>query len=186
MKKQNSIMFFVSVQIVLVFLQIHQHSTFINQSFAKQKNEKLISELEQCKQDATHELALARDFQAIQQFAQTTLAMQPITLHQIKKLTVHNNDAAQPIFKNTTHPSKNNIVGNNITHTPNSTHEIMAAITSPMPEIETLSLLLPLPDDPKHITLACNNELNMSHDHNSDFTNTLNHTNHSDACDQPV
>jgi len=174
MKKQNSLIFFVSIQIVLIFLQIHQHSTYINQSFTKQKNEKLISELEQCRQDATHELALARDFQAIQQFAQTTLSMQPVALHQIKKLTIHNHDTSQSIYKN---HATNNTLTSNIC--------IAAALTQPISQIETLSLLLYLPDNNKHINLACNNRLNVNHTQNSNFINTLNPI-HSDACDQPV
>jgi hypothetical protein len=90
MKRNYFIFLFSSAQIIFIFLQIHRHTLFIDQSFAKQKNERKKIELTQTIQELSHQLHIVREHANIKQFAHTELDMQPIQMNQIKKLPTKN------------------------------------------------------------------------------------------------
>jgi len=89
MKRSLFISIFVATHLSFVFLQIHKHTQFIKQSFSKQKNERLLASLEVKKQHLTQELYIAKNHNAIQEFAKTHLNMAPVRLGQIKKVSHH-------------------------------------------------------------------------------------------------
>jgi len=59
---------------------------FIKQSFAKQRNERLLESLHEKKQEITNQLHALKNRAAVKTFAQQNLQMNPIRLHQIKRL----------------------------------------------------------------------------------------------------
>ena len=86
MKKNSFITFFITVHIILIFLQVHKHTLFIKNSYNHQQCEKKIALLTEKKQTLTQELYAMKDRENIKQYAQNKLKMRPYTLHQIKKL----------------------------------------------------------------------------------------------------
>ena len=90
MKKVAFISLFIITHITFIFLQIHKHMAFIKQSFAKQKNERLLESLHEKKQEIINQFYALKNRATIKTFAQQNLQMNPIHLHQIKRL--HNND----------------------------------------------------------------------------------------------
>lgn len=59
---------------------------FIKQSFAKQKNERLLENLLQKKQSLVNQLHVLKNHSTIKAFAQKKLHMKPVCLHQIKRV----------------------------------------------------------------------------------------------------
>lgn len=89
MNRTFFIYLFIFSHIGFVFLQIHKHTQFIKQTYAKQKNERLLASLQVKKQQLTQELYVAKNHSAIQEFAKNKLNMAPVRLSQIKKVTAH-------------------------------------------------------------------------------------------------
>ena len=91
MKKKNAfITFFITAHIILIFLQIHKNTLFIQNSYNQQLYEKKISSLTDKKQLLVQELHALKDREAIKKFAQNNLNMKPYSLNQIKKLSAEN------------------------------------------------------------------------------------------------
>ncbi len=86
MKRTTFIAIFMSAHLCFIFLQIHKHTQFIKQSFAKQKNERLLASLEIKKQQLIQELHSVKNHANIGQFAKNNLNMGPVRLSQIKKV----------------------------------------------------------------------------------------------------
>lgn len=89
MKRSTFIAIFISTHFGFIFLQIHKHTGFIKQSFAKQKNERLLASLEVKKQQLTQDLHIAKNHASVREFAKTNLNMAPVRLSQIKKVSTH-------------------------------------------------------------------------------------------------
>lgn len=97
MKKTGFILIFISTHVTFVFLQIHQYSHLINNSYQKQKTEKMKEQLLQKKQALTHQLYALHNKTAIKNFAQNQLKMEPIDMQQIKKLECSANVTHQTV-----------------------------------------------------------------------------------------
>lgn len=89
MKKNSFITFFISVHIILIFLQVHKHTLFIKNNYQQQQYEKTIANLKERKQLLTQELHAMKDRESIKKFAYHKLNMRPYTLNQITKLPEH-------------------------------------------------------------------------------------------------
>ena len=86
MKKNYFLSFFITLHIILIFLQIHKHTLFIENSYTIQEYEKKIATLIEKKQMLNQELHALKDREAIKKYAHNTLGMRPYTLKQIKKI----------------------------------------------------------------------------------------------------
>jgi cell division protein FtsL len=86
MKKKSFITFFITVHILLIFLQIHKHTLFIKTNYEQQQCEKKIATLTEKKQTLTQELYALKDRENIKKYAQKELKMRPYALNQVKKL----------------------------------------------------------------------------------------------------
>ena len=86
MKRNTITILLITVHLIFIFLQIHKHAFFIQESFRKQKNEKNKAILEQKKQTLMHELYKLRNHRTIKKFARNKLNMNSISLTQIKTL----------------------------------------------------------------------------------------------------
>ena len=89
MNRTFFISIFLATHLGFVFLQIHKHTQFVKQTFSRQKNERLLASLAVKKQQLTQELYIAKNHNAIQEFAKTNLNMAPVRLGQIKQVTPH-------------------------------------------------------------------------------------------------
>ena len=87
MKRNLFIIIFIATNIGFFFLQIRKQMLFIKESFCKQKNERIIANLEQKNQEIMNQLYTAQNKTDIKQYAHETLHMQPIQLTQLKKLS---------------------------------------------------------------------------------------------------
>lgn len=86
-KKNSFITFFITIHIMLIFLQVHKHTLFIKNSYNHQQCEKKLALLQEKKQTLTQELYALKDRENIKKYAQNKLKMRPYTLNQIKKLS---------------------------------------------------------------------------------------------------
>ena len=86
MKKNSFITFFITIHIMLIFLQVHKHTLFIKNSYNHQQCEKKLALLQEKKQTLTQELYALKDRDNIKKYAQNKLKMRPYALNQIKKL----------------------------------------------------------------------------------------------------
>lgn len=86
MKIKPFLLAFVSIHVVLIFLQIHKHSQFIKYLYALQKNEQTRELLVKKKQALTHQLYACKNRSAIKDCAIAQLHMKPIQLRHIKTL----------------------------------------------------------------------------------------------------
>lgn len=85
MKKRVFLVTFVVTQLFFVFFHIHKQSRIISLSYDKQKYEKLKAELLQQKQQLQQTLHIAHARSTIKQYAETTLALKPMRINQVKK-----------------------------------------------------------------------------------------------------
>lgn len=86
MKKNSFIAFFITIHLVLIFLQVHKHTLFIKNNYKQQLYEKEIAVLTEKKQILTQQLYALKDRNTIKKFAYEKLKMRPYTLHQVKKI----------------------------------------------------------------------------------------------------
>lgn len=86
MKVKPFLLAFVSIHVILIFLQIHKHSQIIKYSYELQKNEQTKELLVKKKLALTHQLYACKNRSAVKECAIAQLHMKPIQLHQIKKL----------------------------------------------------------------------------------------------------
>jgi cell division protein FtsB len=86
MKKGKIIVTFMAMHIGFIFLQIHKHMRCIKLSFEKQKNEKLLAQLEKEKQELHNQLYALQNRAAIKEFAQEKLHLKTVSIDQIKRL----------------------------------------------------------------------------------------------------
>jgi hypothetical protein len=87
MKKIIFITLFITTHIGFLFLQIQKQMESVKESFRKQKNERMLTQLEQKKQALTNELQLLQNKPEIKRFAQEKLNLQAINLTQIERLS---------------------------------------------------------------------------------------------------
>ncbi len=87
MKKKLFLGFFGSLQVFLIFWQVHKQSKLIQLSYQKQKNEKIVAELNEQKKKLMHEQQTQKNPAAIKKFAHEVLHMEPMKIAAIKKLT---------------------------------------------------------------------------------------------------
>lgn len=86
MKKNQFIALFIVIHVGFIFLQIHKHMQFIKQSFLKQKNERLLAQLEQQHEDLTNRWYGLQNRTEIKNYAHNVLKLKPISLSQLKRL----------------------------------------------------------------------------------------------------
>ncbi len=89
LKKPSFITLFITIHIILIFLQVHKHTLFIKNNYHQQQYEKQIIALTEKKQKLTQELYALKDREAIKKFAQNSLHMRPYKLRQIIKLSAN-------------------------------------------------------------------------------------------------
>ena len=77
---------FVAIHLIFVFLQIHKQIQFINESYRKQKNEKLYATLLKEKDTLVHSIQTLQNKEFITNYARTHLCMKAIHLKQVKRL----------------------------------------------------------------------------------------------------
>jgi cell division protein FtsB len=85
-KKNSFLTFFISIHIIIIFLQIYKHTLFIKKSYKEQEYEKELVALAEKKQMLTQELHALKDRDYIKRYAQEKLNMRPYALNQVKKL----------------------------------------------------------------------------------------------------
>lgn len=85
MHKRLFLVTFIAAQLFFIFFHIHKQSRVIRLSYDKQKYEKLKSELLEQKQQLEQTLHIAQSRSTIKQYAQTTLALKPMRIDQVKK-----------------------------------------------------------------------------------------------------
>ncbi len=85
MKKTAFLTLFIATNISFIFFHIHKHMHFIKQSFRKQRNDRLLAQLEQKKQELTNQLYALQNRTAVKTFAQEKLSLKPILLTQVKR-----------------------------------------------------------------------------------------------------
>lgn len=86
-KKPSFISCFITIHVILIFLQIHKHTLFVKNNYQSQQLEKRIVALTEQKQKFTQELYALKDRENIKKFARDTLRMGPYNLKQIKNLS---------------------------------------------------------------------------------------------------
>lgn len=91
MSKKYFMFIFGATHLVFVFLLIYRHTLYVRASFTLQKNERLLAQLKQEKQELTNKLYALQNHTTIQEFAQTNLQMQHIKLSQVVKIDDHEN-----------------------------------------------------------------------------------------------
>ncbi len=87
LRKKTFIILFITGHVVFIFLQIYNHTQYIQQTYTKQTYEKKHDTLCKEKQKFTQQLYALKDPTTIKQFAQDTLHMHPNRLKQVKKIT---------------------------------------------------------------------------------------------------
>jgi cell division protein FtsL len=85
-RKQTFIIFFVIFHLGFIILQIDKQSSFIKNSYKKQRLEQEQELLHDRIQTLKQQLAELHNPETIKQFARDTLGMQPINRAQLKKL----------------------------------------------------------------------------------------------------
>jgi len=86
LRKKTFVILFISGHIIFIFLQIYNHTQYIQQTYKKQSYEKKHDILREKEQRLIHQLYTLKDQAVIKQFAQNTLHMQSNRLNQVKKI----------------------------------------------------------------------------------------------------
>ncbi len=86
MKKSFFLRIFVSTQLVLIVAYIHKANRFTTQSYRKQGLELAYKKLQDQHQTLVNRLYVAKNQDAVKDFAQQQLAMTTVNLKQIKTL----------------------------------------------------------------------------------------------------
>ena len=76
----------IATHVIFILAHIYRHSQFVGQSFRRQKNERQLEALVHRKQELASQLCMLKDRNAVKEYAQHALKMQPIALTQVKKL----------------------------------------------------------------------------------------------------
>jgi len=79
-------MLFIFGHIIFIFLQIYNHTQYIQQTYKKQSYEKKYNILCEKEQKLTQQLYTLKDQTTIKKFAKNTLHMQSNRLNQVKKI----------------------------------------------------------------------------------------------------
>jgi len=79
----------IATHVFFILAHINRHSQFVGQSFRRQKNERLLESLVHRKQELASQLYALKDRDAIKEYAQRVLKMQPVALAQVKKLNAN-------------------------------------------------------------------------------------------------
>jgi len=85
MKTLSVITLIIFIQALCVFLLVHKQNEIIKVKRDIQKNQKSITALQEKIAQARYTLSMLHSPQAVQKFAQETLGMKPILLHEVKK-----------------------------------------------------------------------------------------------------
>lgn len=93
-RHMNFLIFFVIIQLFLVFFQIHKNSTVVRYSYLKQRNEKLLDTLIEEKDSLTHRLQTLKSSAVIKENAQRK-GMTPLRLDRIKRIEDLNDKSVQ-------------------------------------------------------------------------------------------
>lgn len=91
MKQNTFIIIFIATNIMFIILHIHKHTLLIKTSYQKQRLEKEERELTEERNRLTTNLYELQKPSYIKQFAHKNLNMQPLTLSNIKKISVEKN-----------------------------------------------------------------------------------------------
>jgi hypothetical protein len=86
MHKKYVALIFACTHLIFIFLLIYRHTLYVRASFSLQKNERLIATLQHEKEELTNSLYVLQNHEAIKQFAEQELHMQPLMLSQIVKI----------------------------------------------------------------------------------------------------
>ena len=87
MKQSRFFTIFITTNVLFILLQIHKHTQIIRHSYKKQELEQQLTLLAEKKEQLTHILCEHKSHEAIHRYAQQELAMKPLQLNQIKKIT---------------------------------------------------------------------------------------------------
>lgn len=85
MKRYSFFTLFIVLHLGFIFLQIHKHMRFIKESFSKQKNERLLANLTQQKQDLLNQLYAKKSRASIKQFAKNK-GLKSLKLARVKRI----------------------------------------------------------------------------------------------------
>jgi len=86
LRKKTFVTLFIVGHITFIFLQIYNHTKYIQQTYKKQSYEKKHDILREEEQKLIQQLYTLKDQTTIKQFAQNTLHMQSNKLNQVKKI----------------------------------------------------------------------------------------------------
>jgi len=76
----------IATHVLFILAHIYRHSQFVQESFKKQRSERLIESMRHKKQELASMLYGMKDRSAIKEYAEQVLHMKPIVLAQVKKL----------------------------------------------------------------------------------------------------
>ncbi|MGB8366872.1 MAG: hypothetical protein WCD44_00785 [Candidatus Babeliales bacterium] len=86
LSKKNIVIFFITCNVFFIFLQIYNHTRYIQQTYTKQTYEKKYDILCKKKQKYTQQLYALKDPIGIKEFARNILHMQSTKLEQVRKI----------------------------------------------------------------------------------------------------
>ncbi len=86
LRKKTFVILFIAGHIIFIFLQIYNHTQYIQQTYKKQSYEKEHDILREEEQKLTQQLYALKDRTTIKQFAKNRLHMQSNRLNQVKKI----------------------------------------------------------------------------------------------------
>jgi hypothetical protein len=87
MKKALFLTLFIVAHIGFFFLQIQKQMKFIKASFNKQKQEQVIAQLEQQKQEELNTLYRLQNKKEVQSFASEKLSLKPMRMSQLHRVS---------------------------------------------------------------------------------------------------
>jgi len=76
----------IATHVLFIVAHVYRHSQFVQESFKKQKNERLLQSMTHKKQELASILYGLKDRSAIKEYAEQVLHMKPLSLAQAKKL----------------------------------------------------------------------------------------------------
>jgi len=76
----------IATHVLFILAHIYRHSQFVQESFTRQRSERLIESMRHKRQELASILYGLKDRSAIKEYAEQVLRMKPIALAQVKKL----------------------------------------------------------------------------------------------------
>lgn len=93
MKRFSFLTLFIGAQICMIMLHVHKNNTRIAQTYLTQKKENLKNNLLIERQELIEQLYLISDRSRVKEFAEQELAMEPVQLKQIKKISMNDHES---------------------------------------------------------------------------------------------